>query len=91
MIYLVDQNRLLSIFNVTKFDALQNAISTIAPSMCEYYLNDLINICESNIYLNKSNIQQIINLDSYNIYIDYDLQTYIESIKSDDIQTESLW
>lgn len=91
MTYLVDQGRLLSNFSVTEFDSLQEVVLSIAPSMCEYYLNDLIQFCDSSVYLNKNNIQQTINVDSYSIYLDYDSQIYIESTNSDDLETQSLW
>ncbi|MCK5294238.1 MAG: hypothetical protein KAJ49_06255 [Arcobacteraceae bacterium] len=90
MTYLVDNGRLLSTFNVNHFDLLHDAISCVAPSMCEYYLNDLI-ISSIDTYLNKNNIEQSINIDLYNIHIDYDSNIYIESLNSDDTQTESLW
>jgi hypothetical protein len=88
---LIEQNRLLSIFNINSFDKLQEAIYNLAPSMCEYYLNDLILVSTSE-YLNKTNIQQTINLDIYDIHIDYNSQVYIESTKNyDDTETQSLW
>ena len=90
---MVDKNILLSTFNVNSFELLQDAISCVAPSMCEYYLNDMIVFSDSNIHLNRNNIEQSVNIDLYNIHIDYDSNTYIESLTnySDEIQTESLW
>jgi len=93
LIYLVDQEQLLMIFDVSSFDLLEDAIFNTPPSMSEYYLNDAIMNLDNTSYLNKNNIQQTIQLDSYNIFIDYDCNTYIEKLHSDvvDEYTESLW
>ena len=91
MTYLVEPNKLFSIFTISKFEELHNAIFNIAPSMSEYYLNDLITYSES-VSLNRHNIEQSINIDNFILHIDYDSNTYIESLKSeDDYETQSLW
>lgn len=64
----------------------------MAPSMCEYYLNDLTTLSEENSYLNRSNIQQTIYTDMYNIHLDYNFNIYIETLINDNqYETESLW
>ena len=91
MTYLVDKNILLATFNVPQFELLESAISSTPPSMCEYYLDDLITLSDSETYLNRNNIEQSINIDLYNIHLDYDTNIYIESLNNDDLQSESLW
>ena len=91
MIYLVEQNTLFSIFTISKFEELHNAIFNIAPSMSEYYLNDLIDYSEA-ISLNRHNIEQSINIDNFILHLDYDSNIYVESLKSeDDYETNSFW
>ncbi len=93
MIYLVDQERLLSAFCVDSFELIEDALYNSPPSMNEYHLNNIIQDIDNDIYINKNNIQQTIQLDSYNIFIDYDFNTYIEQLNSNnyDENTQSLW
>ena len=92
MIYLVETNRLLSLFNIDRFCDLESAIFSMAPSLCEYYLNDITADAQEDIYLNRSNIQNTIYTDLYNIYLDYDNNIYLEALaNTDQFETESLW
>jgi len=89
--YLVEQNKLFSIFTISKFEELQNAIFDIAPSMSEYYLNDLITYSQTAI-LNRHDIEQSINIDNFILHLDYDSNTYIEALKGEEeYETQSLW
>jgi hypothetical protein len=65
----------------------------MAPSMIEYYLNDLASSSDDNSYINKSNIQQTIFLDAYSLYIDYGDDIYLEmaDTSNDEFETGSLW
>ncbi len=65
----------------------------MAPSMVEYYLSDLASSSQdSNTYMNKSNIQQTLNLDEYALYMDYNDEVYLEFTEDQsDYTTESLW
>jgi len=91
LIYLVDKHKLLELFGVDDFNLLEDSISNTPPSMSEYYFNDIISYCEDSIYLNKSNIQDTIYIDNFNLYLDYDLNIYLESLKCDEYETQSLW
>jgi len=88
----LDSNLLFSTFKVTSFTQLEQEIQSIAPSMVEYYLNDLSSSTNESVYINKSNIQQTIFLDEYSLYLDYCDSIYLEFIeKEDEYDTQSLW
>ena len=90
----LDKNLLFSTFGVDSFFALENHTQAMAPSMVEYYLNDLISLnSDSNTYINKSYVQHTINLDEYYLYLDYNDETYIEFVKdqNEDYETASFW
>lgn len=88
----LDANLLFSTFKVSCFNQLEQEIQSIAPSMVEYYLNDLSSSTNESVYINKSNIQQTIFLDEYSLYLDYSDSIYLEFIeKADEYDTQSLW
>jgi hypothetical protein len=90
--YLDDNKNIFNIFDITDFNQLNLALDNIAPSLCEYYLNDLISTLSANEILNKSNIQDIINLDLYNIYLDYNNKIFIENLTNNqEYDTPSFW
>ena len=92
MIYLDKYKDLFNILNIDSFSKIQDAISNIAPSMLEYHLEELLSNIESNINLNRHNIQETINLDAYTLYVDYSDNIYIEQEKvEDEYATSSLW
>jgi hypothetical protein len=91
MILLLNKISLYSTFGVNDFDSLDGAINNMAPSMVEYYLSDLSNGIE-NIYLNKRNIQNSLNIGDFAIYLDYEDEIYLEiTDKKEDFETSSLW
>ncbi|WP_419764801.1 MAG: hypothetical protein ACNI28_00160 [Arcobacter sp.] len=91
MILLLNKISLYSTFGVNDFDSLDGAINNMAPSMVEYYLSDLSNGIE-NIYLNKRNIQNSLNIGDFAIYLDYEDEIYLEiSDEKEDFETSSLW
>jgi hypothetical protein len=81
---LLNKYNLFSIFNVENFDQLESSFDTIPPSITEYYLSSLDSIATLNNYLNKSNIQKSLFIDSYSLYLDYNDNIYLEIIKKDD-------
>ena len=88
----LDTNVLFSTFKVSCFDQLEEGMQSLAPSMVEYYLDDLSSSMDQSIYINKSNIQQTIFLDEYSLYLDYNDTVYLEFVKKeDDYDTQSLW
>jgi hypothetical protein len=92
LIIQLDKNSLFNIFKVSCFDELEEGLQLVAPSMVEYYLEDLSSSINDSVYINKSNIQQTISLDQYSIYLDYEDLVYLEFIEKDDnYDTESLW
>jgi len=92
LIYLDENKEIYSLFKVNIFSELDNAISSIAPSLCEYYLYNLISSLNNNDVLNKSNIQESLNVDNFTLYFAYDNNIYIELIKvEEDYSTSSLW
>ena len=91
MILLLNKFSLFQVFGVNNFDSLDDAINNMAPSMVEYYLSDLSSDNE-NIYLNKRNIQNSLNVGDYSIYLDYEDEIYLEiSDDKEEFETTSLW
>ncbi len=92
MIIQLDTDILLQIFKVSCFEQLEQATQDIAPSMVEYYLNDLSSSISESSYVNKANIQKTIYLDQYSLYLDYSDTIYLEVMeKNDGYETQSLW
>jgi len=88
----LDTNLLFQTFKISCFEQLEQEIQTIAPSMVEYYLDDLSSSMNESAYINKSNIQKTIYLDQYSLYLDYEESVYLEIKENkDDYETESLW
>ena len=91
MITLLNKSSLYTTFGVDDFFQLENSISTMAPSMVEYYLSDLCDYNDES-YLNKRNIEKSIILDEYSLYFDYDENIYLEmSDDQNESETGSLW
>ncbi len=91
MILLLNKFSLFQVFGVNNFDSLDDAINNMAPSMVEYYLSDLSSD-NQNIYLNKRNIQNSLNVGDYSIYLDYEDEIYLEiSDDKEEFETTSLW
>jgi len=93
MVLQLNSNSLYATFGVDSFYLLDEAINNMAPSMVEYYLSDLSN-GNDDVYLNKKNIQNSINIGEYSIYLDYDDEIYLEIEDTkieDDYGTGSLW
>ena len=93
MTILLDKNLLYTTFNISSFYELESSIQNIAPSMVEYYLHKLSQELLSNVtYINRSNIQNTIYIDTYTLHYDYNDDIYIEfQEKEDDYETQSLW
>jgi len=92
LIIQLDINILFHTFKVSSFDQLEEAMHSLAPSIVEYYLDDLSSSTNESIYINKSNIQQTIFLDEYSLYLDYEDSIFLELIEKDnEYETESLW
>lgn len=92
MIIQLDTNSLFQTFKVSSFDELEQEIQNLAPSMVEYYLNDLSLSINEPAYINKTNIQKTIYLDQYSLYLDYSDTLFLELLeKENDYTTESFW
>lgn len=91
MILLLNKDSLFSTFGVNTFQDLDLAISSMAPSMVDYYLSDLSNGVDDT-YLNKKSIQDSISIGDFSIYLDYDDEVYLEIEDNlQDFETGSLW
>jgi hypothetical protein len=91
MITQLNKQSVFSTFDVDDFTALEDAISSMAPSMVEYYLSDLCSSNES-LYFNKKEVESSINIGEYQIYLDYNENLYLEVKQSQEsLETESLW
>lgn len=87
----LNKTQLFKTFGVDNFIKLDSAIQNMSPSMVEYYLSDLGNYSEE-LYLNKSQIQNQINIGEYNLYVDYEENVFLEVFKSENsYETASLW
>jgi hypothetical protein len=93
LIIQLDKYTLFSTFGVEEFEAIENNINTMAPSMVEYYLSDLISSSDNAPgYINKSYVQKSINLNEYHLHLDYNEDTFLEiKQNSNTYETESLW
>jgi len=92
MILLLDKNSLFSSFGVDSFESLDTAVNNIAPSMAEYYLSNLSQGGDD-VYLNKRDIQNSINIGDFSLYLDYDEEVYLEmeDLNTQEVETGSLW
>ncbi len=91
MTLLLNKISLYSTFGVDDFESLDRVINNMAPSMVEYYLSDLSDGFE-NVYLNKRNIQNSLNIGDFSIYLDYSDEVYLEiDDNKEDLETTSLW
>ena len=92
MITLLNKDSLFNTFGVNDFNSIEDAFNSMAPSMAEYYLNDL-NQYSENAYLNKSNIENTISLGDYYLYIDYSDNIYLELDNNinESQETPSFW
>ena len=92
MILLLDKNSLFSSFGVDSFESLDIAVNNIAPSMAEYYLSNLSQGGDD-VYLNKRDIQNSINIGDFSLYLDYDEDVYLEmeDLNTQEVETGSLW
>lgn len=90
MITQLNNESLYNSFGVENFTNLEGAIDNMAPSLVEYYLSDL---CQYNdeVYFNKREIENSICIGSYNLYIDYNNNIYLEIDNINDEETQSLW
>ena len=77
MIFLIDKDMLYTTFSINDFNKIEGATNSMAPSMVEYYLNDLINYAQDT-YLNKSQVQCSVFIGDYSLYIDYNDNIYLE-------------
>jgi len=92
LIIQLDTNSLFQIFKISCFDELEQEIQSLAPSMVEYYLDELSLSTTEATYINRSNIQKSIFLDQYSLYLDYWDTIYLEKQEKDNsYETESLW
>lgn len=92
MVLLLNKVSLFSTFGVDSFESLDLSINSMAPSMVEYYLSDLSS-GNDNTYLNKRNVQHMISIGEYSLFLDYndDIYLEIEDNTQDDYETGSLW
>ena len=81
MIVQLDNNLLYSTFDASSFNEFESNIQNMAPSMVEYYLNDLSNTQDGSVYINKSNIQQTVFIDEFSVHLDYNNDIYLEFVE----------
>jgi hypothetical protein len=91
---LLDKHLLFSTFGVSSFNELELYTQSMAPSMVEYYINDVASSSDiDNSHLSNSNIQQTIFFNSFSLYIDYNNEVYLEfkNSVSSFRETGTLW
>ncbi|MGM0518234.1 MAG: hypothetical protein ACQERD_01175 [Campylobacterota bacterium] len=77
MIFLLDKEMLYNTFSINDFNKIEGVINSMAPSIVEYYLNDLTNYAQDT-YLNKSQVECSVFIGDYSLYIDYNSNIYLE-------------
>jgi len=90
MITLVNKDSLYNLFGVEKFDLLEEAIDTMAPSLVEYHLSSLCEYSDE-AYFNKRDVEETVSVGEYNLYIDYNRNVYIEVNSTTDDYTQTFW
>lgn len=91
MIALINKDSLYNIFGIKAFQSLEGAVDSMAPSLVEYHLSNLVNYADDT-YLNKRDVEEKISVGDYNLYIDYSENIYLELPESDmDEMTQTLW
>ena len=91
MTILLNKSNLYNTFDVSSFEELETSFVNISPSMTEYYLSDLASVSSEELYLNKSNIQKSLTIDSYSLYLDYSDDIYLEITQNQDSDAQALW
>lgn len=90
MVVKLDKRFLLDTFGVGDFDALAFSITSMAPSLAEYYLSSVCSNCEDS-FINKRNIANSIYCGQYSILIDYSDDVFLEYESSDSYEEQSLF
>ncbi len=91
MIALINKDSLYNIFGVKTFQSLEGAIDSMAPSLVEYHLSNLVNYSDDT-YLNKRDVEEKVSIGDYNLYIDYSENIYLEVLESNfEDMTQTLW
>ncbi|RXJ93915.1 hypothetical protein CRV00_08500 [Malaciobacter molluscorum] len=85
----INKNILFNIFGVNDFFSLEEAINNMAPSIVEYHLSNLDNE-DTNVYLNKKDIERSLYFGDYSIYQDYNENLFVEIEAKEDLTT-SFW
>ncbi|AXX92428.1 hypothetical protein CPU12_06555 [Malaciobacter molluscorum LMG 25693] len=85
----INKNILFNIFGVNDFFSLEEAINNMAPSIVEYHLSNLDNE-DTNVYLNKKDIERSLYFGDYSIYQDYNENLFVEVEAKEDLTT-SFW
>lgn len=91
MITLINKDSLYNIFGIKTFESLEGAIDSMAPSLVEYHLSNLVSYTDDT-YLNKRDVEEKISIGDFNLYIDYSENIYLEILESsEDDMTQTLW
>lgn len=91
MIALINKDSLYNIFGVKTFQSLEGAIDSMAPSLVEYHLSNLVSYADDT-YLNKRDVEEKVSIGDYNLYIDYSENIYLEVLESNfEDMTQTLW
>ena len=94
MIVQLDNNLLYTTFDANSFNEFESNVQDMAPSMVEYYLNDLSsdNLHDNSVYINKTNIQQTVFIDEFLVHLDYNDDIYLEFVeKTSEYDTASFF
>ena len=94
MIKQIEKNGIFSLFNIDDFIHLEQILDEYSPSLAQYHLENFFSNIDEESFLNKREIQNSFNIGDYSIYLDYDDNIYLESIKDnliDSYQTSSLF
>jgi hypothetical protein len=95
LIYLIDKYDLFNEFQINLLDEVESKINSIAPSICEYYFENIILYSQIQTYLNKNYIERSYDFGVFRLHIDYETNIYIEKddlfFNDDLFEHSTLW
>lgn len=90
MVVRIDRLFLFSTFGVSDFESLAQSLTSMAPSLVEYYLSSVFTDTQE-IYINKRNIASSFYFGAFTLLVDYNEDVFLEYEQQDDYEEQSLF
>lgn len=87
MIFQADKKVFFDLFDAIDFDEFRQNLSSNAPSISIYFVQNAIALATEIDFLNKRNVSDYLTFDKYQIYLDYNDTIFIE-YSNDDYENE---